>query len=120
MTGAPPAGSKKHRERMVLNHLLTFGEIGAAVIHDGETPDFVLDFDGRRIGVEVTQYIRGRSDTGSAQREQHAFIQRVLEHARLILQQQNREPLYVSVDALNGRTVSDVAQVATQLAESVG
>lgn len=119
MTGAP-TGSKKHRERMVLDHLLAFGVIGGAVIHESETPDFVLDFEGRRIGVEVTQYIRGRSDTGSAQREQHAFIQRVLEHARSILQQQNREPLYVSIDALNGRTVSDVTQVATELAESVG
>ncbi len=104
---------------MVVNHLLAYGEIQATVVHEGETPDFVLDLAGRRIGVEVTQYVRGRSDAGSPKRRQHAFIQRVLDQARSILQQQTQDPISVTVDPLGGRTVSDVSLVASQLAESV-
>lgn len=104
---------------MVLDHLLAYGEIQATVIHEGETPDFALDLAGRRIGVEVTQYVRGRSDTGSAERRQHAFIRRVLDEARTIFQQRRQDPIYVTVDPLGGRTVSDVSLVASQLAESL-
>jgi len=96
-----------------------FGELGAPAVHEGETPDFVLTFDDRQVGVEVTQYIRGRSDTGSAERKQHAFIQRVLDEASAILSQKMPDPIYVTVDALNGRTLAGVKQVAHQLAESV-
>lgn len=110
---------KKEREQMVLNHLVTYGELGAPLVHEGEAPDFVLDLDARRIGVEVTQYVRGRSATGSAERKQHAFVQRVLDQARAILQEQVADPIYVTVDALSGRTAAGVSQVALQLAESV-
>src|SRR5260370_33820202 len=113
------ATQNKERERMVLNHLLTYGELAAPLVHEGEAPDFVLDFDARRTGVEVTQYVRGRSADGSAERNQHAFVQRVLDQARAILQHQVADPIYVTVDALSGRTAAGVSQVALQLAESV-
>src|SRR5258708_799760 len=112
------ATQNKERERMVLNHLLTYGELAAPLVHEGEAPDFVLDFDARRTGVEVTQYVRGRSAAGSAERKQHAFVQRVLDQARAILQHQVADPIYVTVDALSGRTAAVGSHVALQLAES--
>lgn len=104
---------------MVLNHLLTFGELGTPTVQEGEAPDFVLDFTDHRVGVEVTKYFRGRSTSGSAERRQHAFIQRVLDEANVLLRQQLPDPIYVTVDALGGRTVPDVPRVARQLADSV-
>ena len=104
---------------MVLSHLLTFGELGTPVVHEGEAPDFVLDFGDHRVGLEVTQYLRGRSRSGSVERKQHAFIQRVLDEASALLQEEVADPIYVTVDALNGRTIPDVPRLARQLAESV-
>ena len=104
---------------MVLNHLLTFAELGTPLVHEGEAPDFVVDFGDHRVGVEVTQFVRGRSSSGSAQREQHAFIQRVLDEASAQLRQQIVDPIYVTVDALDGRAVANAREVARELAESV-
>jgi hypothetical protein len=104
---------------LVLNHLLTFGELGTPLVHEGEAPDFVLDFGDQRVGVEVTQYVRGRSSSGSAQRKQHAFIQRVLDEANALLRQQMGDPIYVTVDVLDGRTAANAREVARQLTESV-
>jgi|GEM_PF-4336039 len=117
--GSAAQNAKRQRERMVLNHLLTFGELGTPLVHEGEAPDFVLDFADHRVGVEVTQYVRGRSSSGSAQRKQHAFIQRVLDEANALLRQQMVDPISVTADALDGRTVADAREVARQLAESV-
>jgi len=117
--GSALGDAKKQRERMVLSHLLTFGELGTPLVQEGEAPDFVLAFGDHRVGVEVTQYVRGRSRSGSAERKQHAFIQRVLDEASKLLRQEMADPIYVTVDALSGRTVPDVPRVARQLVESV-
>ncbi len=102
-----------------MSHLLTFGELDTPAVLEGEAPDFILSFDDSRVGVEITQYLRGRSADGSAERKQHAFIQRVLDEASAILRHTMVDPIYVTVDALNGRTLDQVSQVAHQLAESV-
>ena len=48
----------------MLDHLLQFTGMAAAVLEEGEAPDFILDVEGQRVGLEVTEYIRGRSSTG--------------------------------------------------------
>src|SRR5260370_37006232 len=95
------ATQNKERERMVLNHLLTYGELAAPLVHEDEAPDFVLDFDARRTGVEVTQYVRGRSAAGSAERKQHAIVQRVLHPAHAVLQHQLAGPIYSTYKPLS-------------------
>jgi hypothetical protein len=107
---------QKDRERAVLNHLLAFGEIAATVVEGGEAPDFILDIDGRRVGVEVTDYLRGRSDVGSAQRQQHAFIRRVLSKAKSASERAGGPPLYVTVDWLPGRASDREDNLGTSLA----
>jgi hypothetical protein len=110
---------KKAGERAVLDHLLRFTGMAAAVLEEGEAPDFILDVEGQRVGLEVTEYIRGRSSTGSALRQQHRFIQMVLRDAKLAFEAHSDMPLWVTVDAEPGRAAASLDALAKVLADRV-
>lgn len=103
----------------MLDHLLRLTGIPAAVLEEGEAPDFILDVEGQRVGLEVTEYVRGRSSTGSALRQQHRFIQMVLREAKLAFEAHSDMPLWVTVDAEPGRATASPDALAKVLADRV-
>lgn len=103
----------------MLDLLLAVEHIDAMRVEEGEAPDFIVDVEGSSIGVEITEYVRGRSATGSPQRQQHRFIQDVLDEARRIVEARSAIPLWVTVDATLGRADVKPAVLAAQLAEVV-
>jgi hypothetical protein len=117
---ASPAGSpKKDREKAVLQHLLRCAEIEAQILEAGEAPDFILEIDGHRVGAEITQYVRGRSEQGSAERRQHRFIQPVLDEAKEAFAKRSSDALYVTVDPLSGTAEAARSTLAAGLSEAV-
>jgi hypothetical protein len=103
----------------VLDHLLHFARIDATVLEEGEAPDFILALDSRRVGIEVTEYLRGRSATGSALRQQHRFVQSVLAEAKLSFEARNALPLWVTVDAEPGKASLTRDELAGLLVEGI-
>lgn len=52
--------AKKRRERFLLDRFLEIQGISPTCIQESESPDFLVDLEGRRVGIEVTRlYIRG-------------------------------------------------------------
>jgi hypothetical protein len=46
--------NKKERERLLLSHFLRDAKLTATVISEPEPPDFLLEHEGREIGIELT------------------------------------------------------------------
>jgi len=53
--------AKKQHERFLLDRFLELQGISPACIEARESPDFLIDLEGRKVGIEVTElFIRTR------------------------------------------------------------
>jgi hypothetical protein len=110
--------SKKQRE---LSLLMTFARVAnldiKVVESEREAPDFIVDFEGRRIGLEVTElFIDG--DGRSLQPQARTSIgNRIAMRARSRYEQLGGKPLHVSIGLTLGNELRSVNR--DELAESL-
>jgi len=77
----------KHRERRALDDLLRIDpSVPRGVVIEGEEPDFLIDSDGHRLGIEVTEYFRPDRIHDSPVQEQEALAMRIVARASELCQ----------------------------------
>ena len=73
--------TQKQRERQILNFYLQKVKLSAIVLQGPEPPDFVLEIEGRRIGVEVMEYHQQfKTSDGYSRREVEAAWKKVRDY----------------------------------------
>lgn len=110
--------SKKQRELGLLTTFARVANLDIKVIEfEREAPDFVISFEGRRIGLEVTElFIDG--DGRSLQPQARSSIgSRIAMRARSRYEQLGGKPLHVSIGLTLGNELRSVNR--DQLAESL-
>jgi hypothetical protein len=74
----------------------------------------------RRVAVEITSYVRGRSPRGSPLREQHSWLHSILGQAsRRYTAKNPDEPLWVTIDPEPGTAAVGTEELARLLCEAI-
>ena len=127
---------KKQRERFFLDQFLEHQGIRPPRIEEGTppAPDFLIDLEGRRVGIELTElHIRSKQETPPQQpveplpREVESAIDWIVNEAKNIYVKSEKPPVRVLINFLAGfrpdKTMHDwhaqCAKVATLIADQV-
>jgi hypothetical protein len=86
---------KKENEKRVLQYFLDFNKLSESVrnVIDYEKPDFLFDFDSRKVGVELTSLY----NNVESKKRKH-LISKLLITANTLYQAVDSEPLNISID----------------------
>jgi len=88
--------AKKQHERFLLDRFLELQGISPTRVDESESPDFLIDLEGRKVGIEVTElFIRSRSK-GHPQREEKPLPQEVESITKQIVCEARR--IYLDAD----------------------
>ena len=114
-------GRKKRHERFLLEHFLDVAKIRATIVNDqDEAPDFIVQFEGRLVGIEVTQLFISH-DGDNLQQVHESISSRIVSRAQQEYQASDAQHAHVSVHFAPGcdlRTL-DMKSTALALAEFV-
>jgi hypothetical protein len=101
------ACSKKQRERFLLDRFFERQRISPTCIQKSEAPDFLIDLQGRRVGIEVTElFIRPRSKKsetdppigeGPSLQELESTTNRIVSKAQQIYFAANNPPVMLTI-----------------------
>ncbi len=94
---------KKQRERFLLKQFFEDATLPAEIVEDREAPDFIVQFEGRRIGVEVTQLFISHDTTTNLMQAQESISTKTISKARHIYDASGGPPAHVSVCFSLGR-----------------
>lgn len=89
--------SKKARERIHLNLFKELNsEFPGQTIIDHESPDFLIPIaNGKTIGIEIIDYIRGQNSSGSIMRETESLRKRLISNSQTEFEKTDKTPLEV-------------------------
>jgi hypothetical protein len=88
---------RKQRERYLLDRFLVVSEIDAIITGEGESPDFEIALDGRRIGVEITELF-AENPQGLPPLQAHESLSAEITVAAKALYEKDGEPhVHVSI-----------------------
>jgi hypothetical protein len=74
---------KKSRERLLLKEIIELSpDFQFSVITDCESPDFLVGFESRVLGVEMVDYIRSQNNGEAANRRKEIVWQKIVDAAR--------------------------------------
>ena len=90
------AHRRKLRERRFLDVFLRIANIPAKVLEEREAPDFVLDVEGRPVGLEVTEVFVQNDGDPMQPRVGEAIVDEIVARARRTYEQAAGKPLHVS------------------------
>ena len=88
---------KKEREAYFVGMFFHFTGLSGRVIEEREAPDFILEIEGKTVGLEVTEvFIR---DDGSplGPKAKESVVARIVEGARRLYEEAGGKPLHVSL-----------------------
>lgn len=88
---------QKQHERFLLEQFFDYAEIRAEIIDEREAPDFFVQYEGRRIGVEVTQLFISCNGVRNPIQAQESISTRIVSRARQIYDDSGGLPAHVSV-----------------------
>lgn len=98
---------KKAFERKVVDEVCHhYNDFPIGTIQDFEEPDFIINENGRIIGIEVTRYIRKDSETDEPKRHEEIVLDRVLQNAQELFTTKQDIPLFVTALPLPGKITS--------------
>src|SRR5262245_24833838 len=89
--------AKKARERFLLERFLSEASLTAEIIEEREAPDFLIAFEGRKIGIEITELYIDRIPGQPLLQVQESVSDRILAQARSLYDSTPGLPLYVRV-----------------------
>lgn len=88
---------KKQHERFLLERFLEAAKLQAEVTEEREAPDFIIRFEGRSIGVEVTELFISHDTGRNLPQAQEALSSRIVSHAQQLYQASGARPAHVTV-----------------------
>lgn len=93
---------RKKRERFLLDRFLSIAKIDALVQEEGEAPDFGILYEGRRVGVEITELF-AQSAAGQLPLQAHESLSaRIVAAARQAYEAAGGVPVHLSVSFFPG------------------
>jgi hypothetical protein len=90
-------GRKKQAERFFLERFLDASGMAAEIVDDREKPDFVIRYEDRLVGVEVTRMYVAHDKNGSLAQAQESISDRIVFRARQLYEASGAQPAHVSV-----------------------
>ena len=88
---------KKRAERFFLERFVEASGLSAEVVEERERPDFLIRFEGRLVGVEVTRMLVSHDANGLLPQAQESISDRIVSRARHIYESSGACPAHVSV-----------------------
>ena len=92
-----PAARRKQRERFLLERFLSVAKIDAQLAAVSESPDFEIAFDGRAIGVEITEIFAPAPPNQHPLQARESLSSRVVASARRRYDRAGGVPVHLSV-----------------------
>jgi len=90
--------SNKLWEKRVINDLKShFKAFPEGDIQPFEAPDFIINKGNKLVGIEVIEYIRGQTDSGSPKRHEEILQHQLAESAKSVFESKHRTCLWVSL-----------------------
>jgi len=93
----PSADRQKERERFLLERFIEAAELRAEVVEVREAPDFIVRFEGRLIGVEITELFISHDTNRSVLQARESISARIVLRAQQLYQASGAPPAYVRV-----------------------
>ena len=90
------AKRKKQRERYFLHAFLRISNLAATLIEEREAPDFLLDVEGRLVGLEVTEVFLQNNGELLPPKIGEAIVDEIVARARRSYEERSGRPLHVS------------------------
>ena len=90
------AERKKQRERYFLEAFLRITNLSATLLEEHEAPDFLLEVEGRRVGLEVTEVFIQNNGASLRPKIGEAIVDEIVARARQSYEERNGKPLHVS------------------------
>lgn len=87
---------KKAHEKFLLERFLECSGIEANIEKDWENPDFIIQVDGKRIGVELTNLYIPTHPTRIPMQAEESAENKLLAHARTLYEQSGGKPVQVT------------------------
>lgn len=91
------AQRKKDRERGFVSAFLKLSNLPARILEEREAPDFILEVEGRSVGLEVTEVFRGSNGGPEQPRQTESVINEIILRARRVYEDRGGKPLHVSI-----------------------
>lgn len=88
---------RKQREARFLSSFLALSNIPARMIEPREAPDFLLELDGRQIGLELTEVFVPALPGAFTAQARESTISRVVDEAMLLYETRGGRPLFVGI-----------------------
>jgi hypothetical protein len=88
---------KKARERLFLNEISTlYKDFPLGTIIEHESPDFIIDDNGNKLGIEMQDYIRGQTSVGSEKRYREMVLKKIIDKAQSEFESNCSIPVFVT------------------------
>lgn len=88
---------QKQHERFLLERFFEDAALSAEIVGEREAPDFIVQFEGRCIGVEVTQLFTSHNTSQNLIQAQESISAKIVSRARQIYDAAGGLPVHVSV-----------------------
>lgn len=113
--------SRKSREKHLLDRFLNVAGLEVQLVEQSEAPDFLLQVQARRIGVEVTEVFLDPDPSGLSPRARESITDRIVARARSLFHARNSRFVHANVLFFDGIDVQSLnrEQVADRLATLV-
>jgi hypothetical protein len=109
------APSRKWRERQLLDAFIQCSRIDAVITEEREAPDFIVQIDGRRVGVELTELFVEDDGNVVRPKARESLAAKVVAEARRLYESRGGSPLHVSVGFLPNIDFRKLERAATAL-----
>ena len=88
---------RKQFERILLERFLEDASLSAKIAEEREAPDFIVCYEGRPVGVEITQLFVSHDQSQNLMQAQEAITGRIVSRAGQIYETSGGPPVHVSV-----------------------
>ncbi len=114
--------TKKQREAHLLRVFLKLSGLPARILEDDrEAPDFILEFEGRRVGLEVTELFIDKDGRPLAPKARESIGTRIAAQARRQYEELGGKPVHVTIGLSLGAEIRDLnrSEAAGKLARFI-
>lgn len=99
---------QKQHERFLIEQFFEATTLEAEIVEEREVPDFIIRFEGRSIGIEVTELFISHDPRQRLLQAQESTATRIVSRAQEIYQQSGARPAHVSVCFAPGRDLRNL------------
>lgn len=107
------ADRKKQHERFLLERFIEASGLAVQIVKEREEPDFLVRFEERLIGIEVTQLFVSHVANGPLPQAQESISDKIVCRARQIYEATGAPPAHVSVCFASGHELRQIDRDGT-------